>query len=375
MAKRLTDTQYRGSKPVRVLDQPHTTFVITESGRKFWRYRVRKARIKFETDVKPTGSLVDDRAKFAAWNQLVEQGLDPRADNRRYEQKTFKDIAQEYFAAKLNAHSNSKHRQQWVNTITTYAFPSIGDLPITDIDAEHIYNLLLPIWTSKAETARRVEARIYKIVSYGIGPKMGHPINREWLKEKLTTQPEPTSFAALDYRDAPSLYRELQAESSVRSAALRWILLTGCRAQEALQARYDEIDDSLWRIPPERIKTRKPHNVPLTEEMALLLEEIRSHGSGSQYLFPSPTKPYQAISLNSLDKYRKQSSFDNWTTHGLRATFKTWAEEQGTFSTGVIESGLAHSVKGIEKHYMRGEYLELRRELMEHWHEHLRSEL
>jgi integrase len=58
------------------------------------------------------------------------------------------------------------------------------------------------------------------------------------------------------------------------------------------------------------------------------------------------------------------------TTHGFRATFKTWAAERTNFAREVVEAALAH-VNGdkVEAAYQRGDLFDKRQELMDSWAE------
>lgn len=59
---------------------------------------------------------------------------------------------------------NAKHGQQWLNTLTQYAFPVIGENPISDIHTDDIVRILSPIWQDKTETATRLRGRIEAVI-------------------------------------------------------------------------------------------------------------------------------------------------------------------------------------------------------------------
>ena len=48
---------------------------------------------------------------------------------------------------------NPKHKQQWHNTLASYAYPTFGDLPAGSVDTGLVLKALEPIWTTKPETA------------------------------------------------------------------------------------------------------------------------------------------------------------------------------------------------------------------------------
>ena len=61
---------------------------------------------------------------------------------------------------------NDKHRAQWLSTLTTYTFPAIGDRPVDKVAGSEVRDLLMPIWRSKSETARRVLQRIGTVLDW-----------------------------------------------------------------------------------------------------------------------------------------------------------------------------------------------------------------
>ena len=69
---------------------------------------------------------------------------------------TFKKVSKDFIETFQVEWSNSKHKNQWINTLRTYANPIIGDLSPSEIKTHHILSILKPIWSSKHETASRV---------------------------------------------------------------------------------------------------------------------------------------------------------------------------------------------------------------------------
>ncbi|MBV8165931.1 MAG: hypothetical protein JO021_03995, partial [Alphaproteobacteria bacterium] len=59
---------------------------------------------------------------------------------------------------------NTKHRQQWRNTLATYVYPVLGELPVSSIDTALVMQVLDPIWNAKPETAVRVRGRIEAVL-------------------------------------------------------------------------------------------------------------------------------------------------------------------------------------------------------------------
>ena len=65
-----------------------------------------------------------------------------------------------------------KSGPQWRASLETYAYPSIGELPVSEITQGHVMAVLLPIWNDKRETARRVKQRTSAICRWAVA--QGH---------------------------------------------------------------------------------------------------------------------------------------------------------------------------------------------------------
>ena len=76
---------------------------------------------------------------------------------------TFGVFAKKLVADLEDGFRNPKHRQQWRNTLTTYAAP-IADTVIAEVTTEQILGVLQPIWLTKPETASRVRGRIERVL-------------------------------------------------------------------------------------------------------------------------------------------------------------------------------------------------------------------
>ena len=94
----------------------------------------------------PTVTLQQAQSKAREMREKFRQGIDPRAERKAARNAliasqargiTFKEATHRCIEAKASAWKNAKHRQQWENTLDRYAFPTIGDIQIKDIDTPH----------------------------------------------------------------------------------------------------------------------------------------------------------------------------------------------------------------------------------------------
>jgi integrase len=288
----------------------------------------------------------------------------------------FRERAEQYITAHEGEWRNPKHRAQWRATLQTYAYPAIGDLPVSAITVSHIVEVLRPIWVEKAETARRVRGRIEAVLDYAADPD--DPTYRNpaaltaQLKKvlpKLGKARRPSRHASLPYDEARTFLTALRARGDgVAALALEFAILTAARTGEVLGARWDEIDmrAAVWAVPAERMKASREHRVPLSPNALRVLERARALHNG-HLVFPS--RPFdRSLSTASMMAVLKRMNRTDLTVHGFRATFRTWAAERTTFPREVAEAALSHVVgDDTERAYQRGDLFEKRRKLMDEW--------
>jgi integrase len=347
-----------------------------------------------------TVSLAEAREKAADCRKLRERGLDPiearrtqRANAAAAQAKamTFRQCAERYIIAHESTWKNAKHRQQWTNTLSTYAYPVAGALAVADVDRGMVMKILEPIWETKPETASRLRGRIESVLDWAkvSGYRDGDNPAR-WkghLEYLLSAKPKAERQPSLAYGELPGFLAELRSRDAGSAMALEFLILTVSRTGEVIGMRGEEVDfaKKLWIVPEGRMKGEREHRVPLSSAAIALLKLMKPEKG--TYVFPG-SKPGRPLSnmamLNLIDRINmdkekqtrprytdpKQDNRDV-VPHGFRATFKTWAEERTAFPSPVIESALAH-IKGdkVEAAYMRGDLFEKRQKLMQAWAEY-----
>jgi integrase len=312
-------------------------------------------------------SLAEARERARQARQQVADGIDPiearlaARDARRKddaESITFKDAATKYLTVHESEWKNAKHRQQWRNTLATYAYPTLGTRPVKAIDAPLINGCVAPIWTAAPETASRVRQRIEKVC--------------QWVRDGMPL-PAPSKakrvkhHAALPWQEMPAFMADLRSNSSISGRSLEFTILTAARTGETIGAQWDEIDfDAMtWTVPAARMKAHKAHTVPLSDRAIALLRDLPRE-NGSPYVFPGSKDraPLSNMAMLQLLKGMRPGL----TTHGFRSAFKDWATEATNHPNIVSEAALAHTVSDkVEAAYRRGELVEKRRLLMRDW--------
>ena len=155
---------------------------------------------------------------------------------------------------------------------------------------------------------------------------------------------------------------------SVSARALEFTILGATRTNETIGARWSEIDskEKVWTIPASRMKSKRPHRVPLSNRALEILEGLPREGD---FVFPGGKKNEPLSNMAMLELLRGMTGDSGYTVHGTaRSSFRDWAKEQTNFPREIAELALAHVVADkSEAAYSRGDALDKRRRLMDAW--------
>lgn len=320
----------------------------------------------------PATSLEEARRKAADARATVSEGKDPiEARRAAAGVPTFEQAAKIRHEEMLPGWSNAKHGDDWMNSLTMYAFPTLGKIPLDKITPKHIADALRPIWTTKGETARRVKQRTHSVMSWAWahGYITGNPVEVvDQLLPKQTDQLE--HMPAMPWRDIPKWGEAHLKADSVSARAVEFLILTAGRSSEVRGAEWSEFDleAGIWSIPAERMKTKQPHRVPLSPRAVELVR--MQEGIHPKLVFPGMRgKMLCDMALTVyLRKHKAHSDTDRpATAHGFRSSFRDWASENG-YPRDCAERALAHVVANkVEAAYHRTDLLEQRRPMMHAW--------
>lgn len=373
---RLTPLQIRNLKePGRYSDGDGLYLELTGQNKGNWQLRTTVNGRRREIGLGSLALVSLKEARDAAFElrRDIQRGIDPVAERKRrkLEILTFKAAALRVHAEQKASWKNGKHQDQWITTFENYAFPLLGNRLVNDIEGPLIREVLLPIWLTKPETARRVKQRIGVVLdwAYASGMRPTEAPMRS-VSRVLPRQPKKDGhFAAMPYDAVPSFLVHLHSRLSVPRLALEFLILTAARSGEVRGAKWDEIDleAKLWTIPASRMKVGKEHVVPLSAAAIDVLERARQfHSPCSNLLFPGRDvrRPLSDMTLIKILRYAELP----YTVHGFRSAFRDWAAEQTSYPGEVAEAALAHSVANkVEAAYRRTNYLDKRREMMADW--------
>lgn len=378
---------------------------ITPNGGRSWLLRVLIGGRRREIGLGgfPDVTLAGARDRAREVKDKIRNGIDPVEERRavraalvtaRARGLTFADATDRYLAAKLDAFKNAKHRQQWRNTLDTYAMPHVGKMLVQDIAVQDVLRILEPIWQTKTETASRLRGRVESVLSWATvaGHRAGDNPAR-WAGNLKELLPAPSKVAkegnhpAIQIADAQRWFMALRQRDGMGSRALEFAALTAARSQEVRGARWDEIDldAAMWIVPAERMKMDREHRVPLSADAVALLKALPRFAD-NPLVFPAPRggemsdmtlsatmKRLHAANVAEggkgfIDRVNKRPA----VPHGLRSTFRDWVAEETHFPGDMAEVALAHRVgNAVEASYRRGDMVEKRRTMMTAWAEFL----
>lgn len=368
---------------------------VTATGAKTWifRFSLGGKRRDMGLGSSTVVSLAEARQKALDAKKLVTGGEDP-LDARKAQAAvlaleaakamTFKECATAYIDSMRAGWKNVKHGGQWTSTLETYAYPSIGELPISGIDTGLVLKVLEPIWTTKTETASRVRGRIESVLDYAKvrGYRSGENPAR-WKGHLDLILPAKAAVAKVEhhasvpYAAMPAFWPRLQAHDGMGARALEFAILTATRTGEVLGATWTEIDmdAKVWTIPGERMKAGAVHRVPLPDPALALLRKmaaIRVKGCELVFRGQLAGKPLSNMAMAMVLRRMKVDA----TPHGFRSTFRTWVAEQTRFPHDVAEAALAHTQGDrVVAAYQRGDLFDKRRELMTEWAKYCEGEI
>jgi integrase len=286
--------------------------------------------------------------------------------------KTFAEAAREYLKAHEAGWRGNGSLKQWQHSLKKHILPALGRKPVSAITTGDVLAVLSPIWTTIAETARRVRNRIELILDFAAAHEWRSGDNPAAWKGRLEALlPDQRKvngkkhFAAMPWKELPSFMERLRANPDNSARALELLILCASRPAEVAGARWDEFnhDTATWMIPGRRMKNGQQHGVPLSPRAVELLTNLPRCG---EHLFVGrgDGPPHPRLLANTLQRM----GYAGLTAHGFRASFKTWAEETTQYPPHVIEMCLAHVVGGaVERAYRRGDLLDQRRRLMQDW--------
>lgn len=379
----LTDVKIRQAKPgvaaLKLTDGGGLYLEVRPNGSKLWRYRYRIAGKEnvFALGAYPQVSLADARAERDVAREHVKAGRHPshvrqteKAQQLAENRNTYKAVAEEWIDERLAARTEA-YRRQVRRVFEADVYPRIGRLPMREITAAHVLDILTRMNKRGATSyALLVRQWISAVFRFGVATLRADADPAAALKGAIQRKPVNHSKPMTE-ADLAKFYRALAHYKGHRVTVIALYLLPMLftRTVELRCARWSEfdLDGAVWEIPAERMKMRRRHLVPLPRQAVDLLRELRSITAGG-LLFPGLRHPDKPISATTLNRALEYLGMDGWHCHDFRATATTHLYEVGRWRSEVIELQLAHAEKNTTRAaYNHAQYINERREMLQSW--------
>ena len=384
---KLTDAKLRNlNVPGKHFDGGGLYLELTKAGGRYWRLKYRhggkEKRLAF--GVYPAVSLKDARDRAADARKVMQAGDDPGALRKSDKAKALHEAVNTLEAAARGwlVHQSARWAPVTVARITASLeadiFPELGSRPMASIKPGEVMAAIKKIEARGAgDQAGRVLQRVKSIYRWAVTHERieSNPMLDLVLSEILKPR-EVNHRAAMPDRELPDFLRKLAAyEGDPHTVqGLRLLMLTATRPGEVRGARWSEFDlgAALWIIPPERMKMRHEHRVPLSLQALQVLRTMVPLSGDRELVFPSPFYPSKPLSDNTFNSALARMGYKNTATaHGFRALFSTVANECG-WNPDVIERQLAHKEQnGVRAAYHRSIYMADRIKLLQWWGDYL----
>ena len=358
-------------KPGKYYDQHGLILRVAPGGSKQWIWRgtIRGRRRDIGLGAVAYTSLAEARDIAYRYRKMARSGIDPTSTKPDDFAPTFAEAVEQVLEAyRPGWKDTGRTEENWRSSLRRYVYPALGTTPVDLITTADLVRVLLPVWHTKAETARKLKTRLGVVMRWSIaaGHRTDDPAGPA-LAAALPRHTTPTNhLASLPHPEVCAALSKLEAQPRVwppTVACLRFLAATATRSGEARFATWEEIDleARTWTVPAERSKTSREHVVPLSSAALGALEVARLYSGGSGPVFASRTgKP---LSNGAMSKLTRPYGY---TPHGLRASFRSWAAENGV-PREVAEAALAHSAGALARAYQRSDLLAARRKVMEAW--------
>ncbi len=359
---------------------------VTPAGTKSWifKYALNKKTVEMGLGSIDDVGLAEARDAVQTYRKMLLQGIDPKSDRdsqrllrNEQQSQTFEKCASAFIESKRSGWSNTKHADQWTNTLTAYAYPVIGQLAPVDVTVGHLMQILAPVWSTKHVTATRVRSRIEQILDYArvLGYRSGenparYQGNLKTLLPAVSKREISKHFDSMPFEQVPEFMIKLRQMSGVAAQALQFTILTAARSGETRGATWEEIQGSTWVVPASRMKAGITHHVPLSKQTMALLDHMRNGRTNpTGLIFPGSAQD-KVMSDSTMSAVLKRMGVKGVTVHGFRSSFRIWCSESSARSFGdrAAEFALAHGLQSkVEASYQRSTLFDIRQQLMQAW--------
>lgn len=359
---------------------------VHPSGSKLWRYKYRHLgkQKRLALGRYPEIGLAEARRRRDDARKVLEAGGDPLAE-RKHEKlvaafkaaNSFEDVAKEYID-KMVAEGRADATTTKANWLLEQ-LELIATRPIADLKPLDVLSALKRIEAhGKHETARRCRSFASRVFRYAVATGRGETDPTSILRGALVVAKVTHHAAILEPQKVGELLSAIDAYSghAITRLAMQIAPHVMVRPGELRMAEWSEfdLDSAVWKIPAERMKMRRPHEIPLSRQVLAYLADLLPLTGPQGYVFPAFHTSKRPQSENTINQAFRRMGYGpgEITPHGLRTTASTLLNESGKWSPDAIERSLAHAdANGIRGIYNRSRYWEERVAMHQWWSDYL----
>jgi integrase len=373
-------------KQYKLSDTDGLYLLVTPAGGKYWRfdYRYDGKRKTLALGTYSEISLLDARSRLCDARKPLAYGIDP-GEQKKALRKAEADIKNSFEVVAREWHGKNKsvwtpgNADSTLKRLERDVFPWLGQQPIDQIKALDVLRVLRRVESRGAiETAHRIKTVCGQVFRYAVATGRADSDPTAALKGALPSVKVKHRAAITEPNKFADLLRAIDGYegSFVVKCALQIQALTFVRPGELRHAEWSEIDldAAQWNIPPEKMKLRQPHIVPLSTQAVDILKELEPLTGKGRFVFPNGRGIARPLSDNGVLVALRTMGFtkDQMTGHGFRAAARTIRDEVLNQRVDFIEHQLAHTVKDPNgRAYNRTANLPARREMMQLWADYL----
>lgn len=370
----LSDSQVKALKPKEkrysLADGEGLSVDVFPTGKKKWivSYRVNGKQTRKNLGEYPELGCKDAR-------QLARQ-CKAEAQGKMLNSPSVNAVIEEWLKLMTPRWSSKKYIDTVVYRLN-YITEDFKNQPIDEVDRKIIVKKVKEIVNKGTlETAKRSLRLLNEIFNFAIASDYTQK-NPCTLISDVIPQQTVRNMPSLDAEQMPEFWNRVTHSNVTLELlhALKLACYTAVRISELLQSRWDsgeiDLENRQWVIPASRMKMRRDHVVPLTDQTYTLFKELYDHKTDNGYIFKHTRNPGEHVRSESILAIIKRNGYaGQMVTHGFRSLFSTHTNNSKLFRPDVIEYQIAHVPKDrIRGIYNRAEYWDERVELMKWYSE------
>lgn len=338
-----------------------------------------------------------------ALGRQLTRGSDPASPAPAAARMRFTDLVDLYLAKHVRPNTRPRSAAETERLMRVEVLPRLGDKLAVNITRAEIIKLLDFIADDRPVLANRVLAALRALFNWAVrrdtlpaSPCQGlQPPGKETSRDRVLLDSE-----------LAAVWQASQTMGAPYGTLIQLLIVTGQRLNEVAQIRWSEVDFDLgvWRLPSERSKNGRSHDVPLTPLAMRLIRSMPHLAGEPDYVFTTghqremlpPGEERRLTPISGFSKWKEKLDrlslaelrraaekagkashlveFTPWRLHDLRRTVATGMAARGVSQT-VVERVLNHvgSAAGIVGVYQRHSYAAEKAEALQTWSDHLET--